>query len=303
MPGKLPPGTVQWRTFPTRSNSSTSPSSYSPRAAIVQSVPKDVSAVPRPVRVTRPLGWYTTTPEGVTLVGAGMNVFLAALKLVAGMVAGSASLVADAGHSLSDLVTDAVCMLALRQRNKRAEALCTLSIGSILCATGIGMTSAAGMALISPTRAGAACGAHLAATVRGSQGAALLVAIFSVISCAAPPAHLLACSLSSVSRAASASGTSRHQYRATLRGVCAWGSAEHTFLRPPPLAPYPRPLPCCAALEGVGPSALPPPRTLPRPGRSGSSASPTPWAPARPRPRWWPTPSTTAPTRSPRSRP
>ena len=257
MPGKLPPGTVQWRTFPTRSDSSTSPSNYSPRAAIVQSVPKDVSAVPRPVRVTRPLGWYTTTPEGVTLVGAGMNVFLAALKLVAGMVAGSASLVADAGHSLSDLVTDAVCMLALRLRNKRAEALCTLSIGSILCATGIGMTSAAGMALISPTRAGAACGAHLAATVRGSQGAALLVAILSVISCAAPPitplappAHLLACSLSSVSRAASASGTSRHQYRATLRGVCAWGSAEHTFLRPPPLAPYPRPLPCCAALEG-----------------------------------------------------
>ena len=190
----------------------------------MQSVPKDVSAVPRPVRVTRPLGWYTTTPEGVTLVGAGMNVFLAALKLVAGMVAGSASLVADAGHSLSDLVTDAVCMLALRLRNKRAEALCTLSIGSILCATGIGMTSAAGTALISPTRAGAACGAHLAATVRGSQGAALLVAILSVISCAAPPAPLLACSLSSVSRAASASGTSRHQYRATLRGVCAWGS-------------------------------------------------------------------------------
>ena len=212
----------------------------------MQSVPKDVSAVPRPVRVTRPLGWYTTTPEGVTLVGAGMNVFLAALKLVAGMVAGSASLVADAGHSLSDLVTDAVCMLALRLRNKRAEALCTLSIGSILCATGIGMTSAAGMALIAPTRAGAACGAHLAATVRGSQGAALLVAILSVISCAAPPAPLLACSLSSVSRAASASGTSRHQYRATLRGVCAWGSAEHTFLLPP----SPRPLPCCAALEG-----------------------------------------------------
>lgn len=264
MPGKLPSGTVQWRTFPTRSNSSASPSNYSPRAAIVQSVPKDLSAVPRPVRVTRPLGvamsWYTTTPEGVTLVGAAMNVFLAALKLGAGMVAGSASLVADAGHSLSDLITDAVCMLALRLRNKRAEALCTLSIGSILCATGIGMTSAAGMALISPTRAGAACGAHLAATVRGCHAAALLVAIFSVISCAAPPPHLLACSLSSVSRAASASATSRHS-----------------------CTPASRDAPWC---EGVGPSALPPPRTLPRPGRSGSSASPTPWAPARRRPRW-----------------
>ena len=121
-----------------------------------------------------------------------MNVFLAALKLGAGMVAGSASLVADAGHSLSDLVTDAVCMLALRLRNERAEALCTLAIGAILCATGIGMSSAAGVALISLTRAGAARGAHLA--MRGCDVAALVVAIFSVLSCAAPPPHLLACS-------------------------------------------------------------------------------------------------------------
>jgi len=124
--------------------------------------------------------WCTTTAEGVTLVGAAMNVFLAAVKLGAGMVAGSASLVADAGHSLSDLVTDAVCMLALRLRNERAEALCTLAIGAILCATGIGMTSAAGVALISLTRAGAARGAHLA--LRGCDVAALVVAIFSVLS-------------------------------------------------------------------------------------------------------------------------
>ena len=261
MPGKLPPGTVQWHTLPTRSTAA-SPSNYSPRAAIVQSVPKDDSAVLRPARATRPLGvamsWCTTTAEGVTLVGAAMNVFLAALKLGAGMVAGSASLVADAGHSLSDLVTDAVCMLALRLRNERAEALCTLAIGAILCATGIGMSSAAGVALISLTRAGAARGAHLA--MRGCDVAALVVAIFSVLSCAAPPPHLLACSLSSVSHAASASATSRHG-----------------------CTPASRHAPWC---EGVGPSALPPPRTLPRPGRSGSSASPTPWAPARRHPRW-----------------
>ena len=137
--------------------------------------------------------WCTTTAEGVTLVGAAMNVFLAAVKLGAGMVAGSASLVADAGHSLSDLVTDAVCMLALRLRNERAEALCTLAIGAILCATGIGMSSAAGVALIPLTRAGAARGAHLTA-LRGCDVAALVVAIVSVLSCAAPPPHLLACS-------------------------------------------------------------------------------------------------------------
>ena len=120
------------------------------------------------------MSWCTTTAEGVTLVGAAMNVILAALKLGAGLLAGSASLVADAGHSLSDLVTDAVCMLALRLRNERAEALCTLAIGAILCATGIGMTSAAGVALISLTRAGAARGAHLA--LRGCDVAALVVA-------------------------------------------------------------------------------------------------------------------------------
>lgn len=141
------------------------------------------------------MSWCTTTAEGVTLVGAAMNVILAALKLGAGLLAGSASLVADAGHSLSDLVTDAVCMLALRLRNERAEALCTLAIGAILCATGIGMSSAAGVALIPLTRAGAARGAHLATlSLRGCDVAALVVAIVSVLSCAAPPPRLLACS-------------------------------------------------------------------------------------------------------------
>ena len=211
------------------------------------------------------MSWCTTTAEGVTLVGAAMNVFLAALKLGAGMVAGSASLVADAGHSLSDLVTDAVCMLALRLRNERAEALCTLAIGAILCATGIGMSSAAGVALISLTRAGAARGAHLA--MRGCDVAALVVAIFSVLSCAAPPPHLLACSLSSVSHAASASATSRHtpvthpsnapQQRTPATHpsspprskVRARGAAPGTFVARPPggrflrLTPAPNPTP------------------------------------------------------------
>ena len=269
MPGKLPPGTVQWHTLPTRSTAA-SPSNYSPRAAIVQSVPKDDSAVLRPARATRPLGvamsWCTTTAEGVTLVGAAMNVFLAALKLGAGMVAGSASLVADAGHSLSDLVTDAVCMLALRLRNERAEALCTLAIGAILCATGIGMSSAAGVALISLTRAGAARGAHLA--MRGCDVAALVVAIFSVLSCAAPPPHLLACSLSSVSHAASASATSRHtpvthpsnapqQRTPVARHAPRCG---HVGQRPARLLHAPL---CCAAHRGQVPPPYPRPEPYP----------------------------------------
>merc|ERR1740124_1880616 len=180
MPGKLPPGTVQWHTLPTTSGT------VSPRAAIAHFAPQDNSTLShqrlaiqscrRPAGATRPLGmtmrWCTSTAEGVTLVGAVMNVLLAALKLGAGMLAGSASLVADAGHSLSDLVTDAVCMLALRLRNERAEALCTLAIGAILCATGIGMTSAARVPL-AQGQAGVARGAHLA--LRRCDAAALLV--------------------------------------------------------------------------------------------------------------------------------
>ena len=40
----------------------------------------------------------TLSPEGVTLLGAATNVLLACLKLGAGLCAGSASLIADAGQ-------------------------------------------------------------------------------------------------------------------------------------------------------------------------------------------------------------
>ena len=48
----------------------------------------------------------------VTLCGGAMNLLLA-FKFVAGIVAGSAAMVADAVHSLSDAVTDAVVLLFL----------------------------------------------------------------------------------------------------------------------------------------------------------------------------------------------
>ncbi|MBW1880665.1 MAG: cation diffusion facilitator family transporter [Deltaproteobacteria bacterium] len=50
----------------------------------------------------------------VTVLGAAVNVFLALLKAFAGVVGGSAVMIADAVHSLSDLATDVVALVALR---------------------------------------------------------------------------------------------------------------------------------------------------------------------------------------------
>ena len=47
----------------------------------------------------------------VTLVGSMANVLLTVFKFVAGIVGHSAAMTADAVHSLSDLLTDAVVLL------------------------------------------------------------------------------------------------------------------------------------------------------------------------------------------------
>lgn len=50
----------------------------------------------------------------ITWVGAAVNVMLTGFKLVAGVVGHSSAMLADAGHSLSDLLTDAVTLVTLR---------------------------------------------------------------------------------------------------------------------------------------------------------------------------------------------
>ena len=47
----------------------------------------------------------------VTLVGGAVNVILLLFKFVAGIVAHSAAMVADAVHSLSDFVTDIIVLV------------------------------------------------------------------------------------------------------------------------------------------------------------------------------------------------
>ena len=50
----------------------------------------------------------------VTLVGSVANILLTVLKFVAGVVGHSAAMTADAVHSLSDLLTDAVVLVFVR---------------------------------------------------------------------------------------------------------------------------------------------------------------------------------------------
>ena len=57
----------------------------------------------------------------VTLAGSAVNVLLTAFKFVAGVVGHSSAMVADAVHSLSDLVTDAVVLLFVRISGKHPD--------------------------------------------------------------------------------------------------------------------------------------------------------------------------------------
>ena len=79
----------------------------------------------------------------VTLIGAGIDCLVGLLKLIAGLLVGSAALIADGIHSFSDLVTDGFVMAAThfgRQApdsdhpygHGRIETLATLWLGSVL---------------------------------------------------------------------------------------------------------------------------------------------------------------------------
>ncbi|MDY6917557.1 MAG: cation diffusion facilitator family transporter [Chloroflexota bacterium] len=57
----------------------------------------------------------------VTVMGLFLNLFLAALKLSIGLVFASAALIADAVHSISDLVTDVVAIIGIRLSSRPAD--------------------------------------------------------------------------------------------------------------------------------------------------------------------------------------
>lgn len=88
--------------------------------------------------------------RSVTILGIVCNVFLAIVKAVVGILAGSIALVADGIHSLSDMVTDFVVLLGVHFSAKepdvkhpyghgRVETLASVFIGLVLVVIGCGM--------------------------------------------------------------------------------------------------------------------------------------------------------------------
>ncbi len=86
----------------------------------------------------------------VTLVGSAANVVLTVFKFVAGIVGHSAAMTADAMHSFSDLLTDAVVLLFVRIGAKpedgghdyghgKYETLATTIVGFALAAVAVGI--------------------------------------------------------------------------------------------------------------------------------------------------------------------
>ena len=86
----------------------------------------------------------------VTLVGGAVNVLLLAFKFVAGIMGHSAAMIADAVHSLSDLVTDVIVLVFVRisalpqdksheYGHGKYETLATTIIGIILAGVAFGI--------------------------------------------------------------------------------------------------------------------------------------------------------------------
>ena len=57
----------------------------------------------------------------ITLWGSAVNIALTVLKFVAGILGCSAAMIADAVHSLSDLLTDFVVLLFVKISNRPAD--------------------------------------------------------------------------------------------------------------------------------------------------------------------------------------
>ncbi|QJA05816.1 cation transporter [Thermosulfurimonas marina] len=86
----------------------------------------------------------------ITILGAGVNLALALLKILAGWWGHSQAVLADGVHSLSDLATDLLTLLGLKYGaappdedhpygHRRIETLLAVTVGVLLGATGLGL--------------------------------------------------------------------------------------------------------------------------------------------------------------------
>ena len=94
--------------------------------------------------------------QRVTLVAMATNLVLSVLQVVVGVFANAFSLVADAVHSFSDLLTDAMVLFAARKGadpadadhpygHDRIETVVSMFLGLILCGVGTGFLWSAGV--------------------------------------------------------------------------------------------------------------------------------------------------------------
>ncbi len=86
----------------------------------------------------------------VTLIGTASNLILSIIKFVGGIIGNSAAMVADAVHSVSDLLTDVIVLIMLKVGQKpkdedhpyghgKAETLGTTVVGFFIISAGIGL--------------------------------------------------------------------------------------------------------------------------------------------------------------------
>lgn len=105
------------------------------------------------------------TASRIGAQGLLVNLFLTVFKYIAGFAGRSAAMVADATHSLSDLLTDVVVVLGFRFVQKpedeghdfghgRIETLLALLCGAFLAAAGVGIFWAAAVRLFAVHRGG-----------------------------------------------------------------------------------------------------------------------------------------------------
>ena len=99
--------------------------------------------------------------RNVTLLGVVANILLSIVKLVFGLVGHSQALIADGLHSLSDLISDGVVLVAAKYSTLEADAnhpygharfetLATVAVGGLLLLVAVGMLIDAGRRLFEP---------------------------------------------------------------------------------------------------------------------------------------------------------
>ncbi|QJQ96519.1 MULTISPECIES: cation diffusion facilitator family transporter [Halomonadaceae] len=107
---------------------------------------------------------HTREAHRVTLIGAAVDALLGIVKVITGIMVGSVALIADGIHSFSDLITDALVLIATHFGRKapdhnhpyghgRIETLATLWLGSVLIFVAGGIAWASLTRLLTGTQA------------------------------------------------------------------------------------------------------------------------------------------------------